>query len=498
MSLLGLDVGTTGAKAVAFRLDGEILAEAYREYWEVFPQPGWVELDPNQVWAAVQEVLQKVTPATARDPVTAMSFSILGEAVTPIGKDGQFLCNAVTSPDSRCSPQTQAWLNKLSKLEIFQITGMPLHPSYSLNKVIWFKEERPDIYRQAWKFLLFEDLLFYLFGLPPTIDTSLAGRTMALDAREKRWSEKMLDLAGVDEGKLAQVLPSGQIVGKMSKPISQQLGFPEPPLVVTGGHDQPANALGAGVIEDGMAVDGTGTVECVTTAYDKPILTEHMATRNYPVYPYTKTPMYCSIAFNYTGGNLLRWYRDNFADEERAQANAEGSEIYDVILRDLPQSPTGLLVLPHFVGTGTPHLDAGSKGAILGLTLATGKKDLVKALLEGVTFETRLNIEGLAQAGIHIERLRAIGGGARSPVWLRLKADIFNRPLATINVAEAGCLGAAILAGVATGAYSSFEEATQVLVRETAAYEPNPGNARAYDELFQLYRQVYPAIRPLL
>jgi len=497
MSLLGLDVGTTGTKAVVFRSDGQILAEAYREYWESFPQPGWVELNPQEIWAAVQEVLQKVNLAAAGDPVKAMSFSILGEAVTPVDKDGNFLYNAVTSPDSRSSPQTEAWLKKLSKLEIFQITGMALHPSYSLNKVIWFKEERPEIYRKAWKFLLVEDLLFYLFGLPPTIDTSLAGRTMALDVKERRWSKTILELAGVEEDKLAQVMPSGRVVGKMAQGTSKHLGFSQPPLVVTGAHDQPANALGAGVIREGMAVDVTGTVECVTIVYDHPVLTQQMLDQNYSVYPYVKGDMYATIAFNYTGGNLLRWYRDNFADEERAQAAAEGKNIYEVILRDLPEKPTGLLVLPHFVGTGTPHLDAGSKGAILGLTLATSKKDFVKGLIEGVSYEIRHNLESLAEAGAGVERLRALGGGARSPVWLQLKADILNRPLATINVPEAGCLGAAILAGVATGEYSSLEEATQLLIRETATYEPNPESARAYDELFDLYRQVYPAVRPL-
>jgi xylulokinase len=421
----------------------------------------------------------------------------MGETMVPIARNGEFLYNAIISADCRSSKQTDDWLKKLSKTEIFQITGMSLHPSYSLNKIIWFKEEMPDIYEQTWKFLLFEDLLFFLFGLPPTVDTSLAGRTMALDVREKRWSRKMLGLCGVDEEKFAQVLPSGEVVGQMEKKIADELGFASPPLLVTGGHDQPVNALGAGVVNEGKAVDGTGTVECVTVGFERPVLEDAMLEQNYSVYPHVKKGMYVTIAFNYTGGNLLRWYRDNLAAEEMAQAHSQGKEVYDVILSGLPEEPTGLLVLPHFVGTGTPHLDAGSKGAILGLTLATKKKDLVKGLLEGVTFEIRQNLESLEKAGVRVTRLRAIGGGARSSVWLQLKADILGRPISTINVGEAGCLGAAILAGVGSGEYASCEEAVDLLVRDTATYEPRPKQARMYDELFKLYQQVYPAVRPL-
>jgi xylulokinase len=198
MSLLGLDIGTTGCKAIAFDVEGNPLAHSYREYGEMYPRPGWAEIEPNKVWKCVSEVISEVAHKVAKDPVKALSVTTLGEAFTPIAEDGTILSNSMTSVDNRAVEQTESWNYTLGREKVFQITGMSLHPSFSINKMMWLKKERPDIFNKAKKLLLYEDFTYFKLGLEPTIDYSLAGRTMAFDIRKKKWSDEILSIAGID------------------------------------------------------------------------------------------------------------------------------------------------------------------------------------------------------------------------------------------------------------------------------------------------------------
>lgn len=246
-----------------------------------------------------------------------------------------------------------------------------------------------------------------------------------------------------------------------------------------------------------MAIDATGTVECLTPAFAEPNLGEEMFRHGFACYPHTAEPLYCTIAFNFTGGSLLRWFRDTLGEAERSRARREGRDVYEVLLEEMPEEPTDLLVLPYFASTGTPYLDPEPLSAVVGLRLGTTRGEIIRALLEGLTFEIKLNIELLAQAGIHLRELRAVGGGARSPRWLQIKADIFNLPVISLQTSEAACLGVALLAGVAAGAYGSLSEAVAATVRPVRTYEPDPRRARFYEEQFHRYRRLYPLTRKL-
>jgi xylulokinase len=497
MSLMGLDVGSTGCKAVVFSEDGQQLARAYREYPEIYPQAGWIELDPTRVWQGVREVIAEAA-AAVRDPVRALSISAMGEAFTSVGKDGEFLYNTIVSPDNRAVAQADAWKGTLGPERVFQITGMPIHPSFTLPKVQWIAQERPELHRQVWKYLLWPDVVFLKLGLTPRLDHSLAGRTMAFDVVRKRWSEEMLGAAGIGAELFAEPIAPGDVVGELSAAVAAELNLPAGCLVVAGGHDQPMNALGAGVIEEGLAVDGMGTVECITVPFRQPVLTESMRRLNYCCYPHVVPGLYCSLAFNYTCGSLLRWYRDNFGAAARQEAEATGRDVYDIIVSDLPVEPSRLFVVPYFAGSGTPHMDPLSKGAILGLSLSCNEKTFVKGLLEGICYELRLNIEGLQQAGVEMQRLRATGGGSKSPVWLQLKADITGKTVVTLNVTEGGCLAGAMLGGVASGVYASLPEAVGALVQEREEYAPNPEQHAAYAGLYELYAGLWPILRDIV
>jgi len=497
MSFLGLDIGTTGCKAVVFNEEGALLSGAYREYPLLHPNPGWMELDANLLWEKVKEVIRDVASKTHLDPIKALSVSTQGEAVVPVTKDGRPLYNFSVSFDNRTESQYQWWQEKIGKEEIFQITGMPLHPMYSINKIMWLKENRRDIYRKAYKFLCVGDFVMFRLGASPAIDYSLAARTMCFDIREKRWSEKILSLAGVSKEFFSEPKPSGCPVGKIDSRIANELGLKSDVVIVTGGHDQPCGALGAGVVSPGLVMNAIGTSDVLCPAIKKPLLNNKMLENNYCCYPHTCPDIYTSISFNLTGGLLLRWYRDTFCFEEKMEAKEAGRDVYDIIIDRVNPKPVDIYILPHFVGSGTPTLDPKSKGAILGLTINTTKEDISRAILDSSNYDLRLNMDKLEETGIPMEELRVIGGGAKSKKWLQLRADVLGKRVCTLEVSEAASLGAAILAGVGIGSFDSPQEGARKWVKIDRVFEPDIKQRSQYRERYHNYLKIYPTLKQL-
>jgi xylulokinase len=240
----------------------------------------------------------------------------------------------------------------------------------------------------------------------------------------------------------------------------------------------------------------TGTVDCICPAFPLPVFSDELFASNLCTYDYTVPGMYTTIAFNLTGGNLLKWFRDEFGQAEVAEAARTGANSYDLLLQGMADEPTSLLVLPYFTPTGTPYFDASATGAILGLRLSTKRGEVLRALLEGLAYEMRLNLDILARSGIAANQLLAIGGGAKSRRWLQLKADVLNRPITKVAVAEAASLGAAMLARVALGGEDILAVVKQC-VRQEETIEPEPARAAYYEERFATYLQLYPTLRNL-
>ncbi|MDE0483317.1 MAG: FGGY family carbohydrate kinase [Candidatus Poribacteria bacterium] len=497
MSLLGIDVGTTGCKVIAFREDGEILAQAYGEYPLIHPQPGWSELDSNVVWKNVSNGIREVAAQTKSEPIEAISVASQGEAVTPISGNCDVLANAITTFDARTTGICEEILQDISPLEVMQITGMPPSNIHTLAKLVWIQRNQPEIYKEVWKFFGFEDFVNFRLGVQPAVDYSLAARTMCFDIINKCWSEKMLGLADVDVSLLPDTVPSGTIIGEIGKKVAGELNLPSGVVVVAGGHDQPCGALGAGIIRGGELMDATGTVECIAPAFNEPVINQQMIDGNFACYPHVVDGLYVTLGFVSSGGVVLRWFRDTLAQAEVAQAESEDRDVYDILLEEIPETPGTAMLLPHFTGSGTPHLDLESKGAIVGLTLSTTKGELVKAILEGISYEIKQNLTMLEDAGVEINEVRAIGGGAKSEKWLQLKADMFNKKVIALDISEGVCLGTAILSGTAIGKYSSIEEAVDLLVKPQKVYHPREEIAQQYDEKLKVYEQIYPALRDL-
>jgi len=498
MSLMGIDIGTTGCKVIAFREDGEILASAYAEYDAVRARPGWAELDSRDVWGKICDSIKRVAAQTGGDPVSALAVTCLGEAATPVSRDREILGNCILNFDERGQEEAGRIESAIGRERLFRLNGNILGHFYTAPKLMWLKEHEPDLYGRAYKFLLWEDLVGFLLGCDPVIDYSVANRTLLFDIEKKAWSEEIISALGLRAEHMAELSPAGRLLGEVAPAMCEQLGLRKGTKVVAGGHDQCCTALGAGVIRSGMAVYGLGTFICITPVYEHLPDRAKMLESGLNIEHHVIDGHYVSFLYNLTGGALLKWFRDQFGLAEKREAAARGVDPYDVILSDLPPEPTPLLVLPHFAVTGPPLFDSRTKGAILGLTLETDRKTFIKGLLEGVTYYFREGLELLEQAGVAVSEFRATGGGAKSPVWLQIKADILGIPLSTVKVTEAGALGAAILAGVGTGVYGSVGEAVETLVKVERVFEPDAKRHERYGEMFEKYRKLYPALKEIL
>lgn len=495
MSLMGLDIGTTGTKATVFDEGGKALASAYREYPLVHPRPGWMEVDPEQVWRMVKEAVSEATAQVAADPVKALAISTMGEAAVPIGRNGAVLDNSIITFDNRAADLFEAWVAEQDRAAIMRICGQPPSQMHTVAKLMWIKENRPGLYADAERFVCFGDFAHLKMGVEPRIDFSMAARTMAFDIHKKEWSEEICGWAGLRADLFSPAVPTGAVVGETGRRAAAELGLPQGCLVVAGSHDQPAGALGSGVTQSGVAMDATGTVACFAVAMDAPVVNEVMLDNNLACYPHAAEGLYVALAFNFTGGSLFRWVRDTFAGAELKEAESSGRDTYELLTEQMSREPTSLFFLPHFTMTGTPHMDAHPVGAIFGLTLGTTRPQFLRGALEGICYEMKLNVELLQEAGAAVSEFRAIGGGAKSDFWLQLKADMYNRPVVRPEVAEAASLGMAIAAGVGAGVYESAAEAAAELIATQDRFEPDPARARYYDERLAEYRELYPTVK---
>ena len=499
MSILGLDIGTTGCKAVVFDTDGSVLSLAAREYSILTPHPNWAEQDAEQVWQLAWDALREAVAKTPHDPPTAVALSVQGEAIIPVDADGRALRPAILGMDTRTGDENLWLADRFGAESLFRRTGMPLHTINTLPKLLWLKRHDPAVWKVAHQFLLYEDFFLRRLTGRATISHCLASRTQMYDLSAGDWADELLTPCGIERERLAPLAPdSGGIIGSLRSELARGLDIQKELLLASGGHDQACAALGSGVVHPGLAMVSTGTAEVVEVAMASPALNETLRHGNVSVYRHVVPGLYLAMTLNHSGGLLLRWFRDTFCSVECEKAKSTGKDPYDLMLAKAPDKPTGIMVLPHFSGSGTPSLDTSSKGAIIGLTFGADRSAIAKAILEGLTFELRINLDLLREGGVAIDELHAVGGGARSDLWLQLKADICRVPLRVPQVVEAACLGAGLLAATATGLYATLESAVAQTVRFQKRVEPECGSSLAYDERYQLYQQLYPTLIPLL
>ncbi|MBO4367453.1 MAG: carbohydrate kinase [Clostridia bacterium] len=496
MRIAGLDIGTTGCKLTVFEGSGEQLGRAYREY-PVRRDTGSHELDVSVIMGCVFAVIEEMA---ARYPdIAGIGVTSFGETFVMTDGEGTPLAPAMLYTDPRGAEECAYLSEKLGEERIARITGLRPHEMYSISKLMWVKKHHPEIYAKTRHVYLIEDYVVRHLTGRSQIDYSLASRTMAFDINTLTWSGEIFAAAGIDPCLMSEPVPTGTPAGCLTGEAVRMTGLSKECVAVSVSHDQVAAAVGAGAFDSGTAVDGAGTVECLTPVYDVLPDIGVMEKGYFSVVPYAVPGKYVAYAFSYTGGALLSWCADTFAGREKELAKAEGISVNEYLERMYPEDgPTGLLVLPHFEGAATPYMDTGSRGAVLGLTGSTTLGQIYRACMEGVAYEMRLNYDALAGSGIRFDRINATGGGARSKVWMQMKADILGIPITALKTADAGTVGSAMLTGIAVGVYGSLEDAAAHMVKETEVYRPRPEMHERYMKVYERYKGVYSAVRPLV
>lgn len=499
MKIAGLDIGTTGCKCTVFDEQGKYLDKAYRDY-PVRRAVSGHEVDASAIMEGVYEVLQEMAGKYA--DIGGIGVTSFGETFVMTDAAGNPLHNAMLYTDPRGAEECRELVEKLGEKRIAGITGLRPHEMYSISKIMWMKKSWPEIYQDAAYIFQMEDYVVYRLTGKRQIDYSLATRTMAFDIGKLSWSREILEAAGIDSAKMSEVVPTGTDAGTLISEAAVRTGLSAATHIVSISHDQVAAAVGAGAFDSSVAVDGAGTVECVTPVFDGMPDIDVMYSGYFSIVPYVIPGKYVAYAFSYTGGALIQWCVDTLAKKEKELAGQQGCSVNTYLERLYEQEhgeePTGLLVLPHFAGAATPYMDTGSKGAVLGLTAETRVEELYRACMEGVAYEMLLNIRALEGSGSCFKRLNATGGGARSDVWMQMKADVLNLPVTALETADAGTVGSAMLTGISTGIFRDLEDAAAHMVAETKTFYPRAELHEKYRRIYDRYEKVYQAVRPLM
>jgi len=497
--LAAIDAGTTGERTVIFDTQGNIVAWKYLEHPSYFPKPAWVEQEAADWWngvyktsrAVLKEAEDKeVTP----DMIAGVSVTNQRETIVPVDEGAEPLHRALVWQDRRTIPQCQWIKGRIGEDTVYRITGLMVDPYFSAPKILWIKENKPEIYGKTHKFLLVHDYLIAKLAQVFVTGWDNASRTMLFDIRRLRWSDKLLNGMEIDAEKLPEPHPSGRRIGEITREAAEETGFAEGTPVICGGGDQQCGAIGVGVVRQGRIKATTGTGTFILSFLDKPSLDP-------------KRRVLCSChgvpgkwvqeASMFSTGTIYRWFRDQFGHLEKMMAEFVEADPYEMLNREAAASPAGskgILLLPHFVGAGAPYWNPYARGALVGLALGHTRSDLIRAILEGVALEIRKNIEVMKELGTPLEEMRVTGGATRNPNFNQIQSDVYGLPVLRGRVEESTALGCAILAGVGTGIFKGVPEAADRMVQIVERYEPRLENKEIYDKLFEIHKKIYWAL----
>lgn len=496
MYLLGIDVGTTNWKVVAYRYDGTVAAKFSCPSITRWEGGGRAVYDPAELWEAVCRGIRSVLSEIG-DPnqVVAVGIASMGESGILVDERGDPLYPAIAWFDPRTEAEGRFWEESFGRYEVYDITGFPPQYIAGINKLMWLRQHEPERFRRARRWLCMADYIAFKLTGQAAADLSLASRTMALDVRHRCWSERLLAAAGVDPSIMPQLVPSGTPLDTVSHRASAETFLSPKTLVVAGGHDHLCGSIAAGVIDPGSVLDSTGTAEALILVLDRPVLSRELCDAGFSLGVNTMRGRYYLLSAIPTAGGSVEWAKGLFAAGD-ASADLTYEEII-ALAETSPPGCKGLYFLPHLRGTAAPP-DATARGAWIGLRQHHQRADIIRSVFEGLAYEFRRIVYSMGSlTNQRSERLICIGGGAKNPLWLQLKADVTGQPLRVPDIEEATALGAAILAGIGCGVYRDEHHAQQNLNRPFREIAPQANRTVAYEKAYELYKEIYPALQQL-
>ncbi|MHB1294287.1 MAG: FGGY-family carbohydrate kinase [Anaerolineae bacterium] len=493
--LLGVDLGTTNIKAVAYTVDGRPVAQASS------PTPTTIEgvrqasQNPSELYGACAQAIRQVTAQLSpADTIIGLAMASVGEAGVPLDAHGQPVYPIIAWYDERPRPQAEQLAERVTEKTLYHISGLPMGHTFTLNKLLWLRACQPGVFSRLRAWLCISDYVAYRLTGERCMGYSLASRTLALDLRRRAWSEELLSLAGVDAAIFPPLQPEGSPVGRVSAEAARQTGLVEGTPVFVGGHDHVCGALAMGAFEPGRVLDSTGTTEAelVTLTDVAPHL--DAADLSFCLGCHVASGRYYALGSILGAGSMISWLADLLwpgAQADRGQAIQALTEA----AATSPRGAKGLYVLPHLAGAGSPDRDSLARGVFVGLTLSQGRADMARATLEGLAYELRWLWEALERFSGHpIEQVISAGGGARNTFWSQIKADVTGRPLTIPQHTEAVALGAAMLAGIGAGIYRDAQEAHRQVDVPAGEVQPQMEDSDFYAGR---YHALMAQVRPL-
>lgn len=485
--LIGLDLGTTGARAIAIDLSGRLVAAATAEYPMATPRPGWTEQDPEAWWAASRLVLGRVT-SQLREPVLGLGLTGQMHGAVFLDSADRVVRPALLWNDQRTASQCQSITERVGAVRLIEITGNPALTGFQAPKLLWLREEEPASYARVRRLLLPKDFIRLRLTGEAATDASDASGTLFLDLDLRDWSAEILAALEVPRDWLPRVYEGPEVTGAVSDRVANETGLRPGLPVAAGGGDNAAAAIGNGIISEGLISSSIGSSGVIFAATGKLRIEKQGRLHSFC---HAVPGGYHLMGVTLSAGAALRWWRDvagGGIDYERLAALAAQA----------PPGAEGLVFLPYLSGERTPHLDPLARGAFLGLSLRHSAAHLTRAVMEGVTYSLKDCLDLVAGLGVPVTDVRATGGGARSALWRQLQADVFGVPVQRTTADEGPAQGAALLAGVAGGAFADVADACSTITLSDEVSQPQPGLHDLYRDYHEQYVRLYSAAVPIM
>ena len=492
--LVGIDIGTTGAKTVVFGPDMKILASGYREYGCTYPKPNWVEQDVHMLVASSMESCAEAIGKSEINPgeVAAVSFSTQRTCTHFLDDTGALVRPMISWQDNRTTDEVKIAEEKLGGTRFQQITCLPLGAIWIVNKILWLRGKEPDNWKRVRKIAQLQDYFLKAYGAEDYyVDRSDAGLFGCWDLYGGKWSSEICGIFDIDERMLPIPTPSGTQVGEVTRVVAEKTGLAAGTPICVGAGDQNAAAVGAGLVEPGrMSVSlGTGGLAAAYIDGRLPDLDPQAMLTGHPI-----VGKYMLEGYQPAGAGAFRWFRDEIATLEKQLCTETGPHVYDALTEmasAVPPGSKGLVLNPYFASAATPRWDADARASVVGLTFAHDRNCLARAFMEGITLEVKDMLSSMYACGAQINEIRILGGPTKSELWNQIQADVYGRPVSTLKMPDAAVLGAAICAGVGSGVFYDIREGVSRMVEKDRTYDPIPENVAVYEELYEVFCDIY-------
>ena len=497
--VIGCDIGSQSLKTLLISAEGKICGEASSSYSIEYPQPTWAEQSPDAWMEALTGAVRALLAHNNVSPqqVWALGLDAQVDGVVAVDTAGKPLYPAMIWMDRRAVAQCEAAGTRISRETIFQTTGLNLDPTHVAPKIRWLADNDPRSFERAHSFLLPGSYIAYQLTGELGVDYSNASSTMLMDVRSRTWSAEMCGAFEIPIEKLPPIYPAIRELGGLLPEAAERLGLDPSTRVILGSGDEHAACLGAGVISPGLVCDIAGTAEPVCASSDAPLFDESGLVETHC---HADPSLWLLENPGFVSGANYRWFRDQFSIEEIQRAEREGQDAYallDVGASGVRPGSEGLIMLPCLMGAMAPTWNALARGTFMGFTLAHGREHFSRAILEASAYAVRDITDRMLGMGLTLNQIRVVGGGAKSPLWRQIKADVTGLPVAITNTSETTALGAGILALAGSGLIGSLAEAVQLTTHVVETRDPDPVNQKLYEEYYQLYRDTYFSLLPV-